>query len=147
MTNKPGRENQHPNSLKNLAPPWDSEKAKAAQVASVSARKANAEARQQLKMTTKQWAEYKKDVLEATDMSSVDLLKILMWKAIEDGEMETAADLAKSVAEFEMPKLARIESKVEDVKADDLTDDELNERIKELMNGKDDSSSDPEGSS
>ena len=69
-----------------------------------------------------------------------------MFKALEDGEMDTAADLAKSIAEFETPKLARVESVVEDVKADDLSDAELNARIKELMNGEDDSSSSPEGS-
>ena len=39
---------QHPNSLKNLKPMWTSETAKEAQKNSVLARKANAEARQQL---------------------------------------------------------------------------------------------------
>ena len=33
---------------------------------------------------------------------------------------QTAADLAKSIAEFETPKLARIESSVEEVKTDCL---------------------------
>ena len=139
MVKKPGIENQHPNSLKNLAPPWDADRAKKAQAASVVARKANAEAREKLKMTTKQWESYKKDVLDSTEMSSVDLLKILMWKAVEDGEMETAADLAKSVAEFETPKLARVESVVEDARADEMSDEELEAKIKELMNDKKDS--------
>ena len=39
--------------------------------------------------------------------------------------METAADLAKSVAEFETPKLARVESVVEDARADEMSDEEI----------------------
>ena len=136
----------HPKSLANLAAPWTSEQARKGQVNSVIARKQNKEARDKLKMTASQWSAYKNDVLSTVEVSSLDILKILMFKALEDGEMESAADLAKSIAEFETPKLARVESVVEDVKADDLSDEELNARIKELMNGEDDSGSSPEGS-
>ena len=140
------KDEMNPRSLENLAPPWTPEQARKGQANSVIARKQNKEARDKLKMTTSQWAAYKKDVLDTADISSLDILKILMFKALEDGEMDTAADLAKSIAEFETPKLARVESVVEDVKADDLSDAELNARIKELMNGEDDSSSSPERS-
>jgi hypothetical protein len=47
--------------------------------------------------------------------------------------MDTAIEIFKSIAEFEKPKLARIESKIEEIKADTLTDEELMERIKSAL--------------
>ena len=133
----------HPNSLANLAPQWGSrENAQKAQVASVAKRKANKEAREALKMNMKDWAAYKVEVLDNTNMSSLDVLKILMMKALEKDDYDTAADLAKSIAEFEQPKLARIESRIEEVSANDMTDEELEAKLKEYALGKDDSSKD-----
>ena len=137
---------KHPNSIANLAPPFDSAGAKKAQLAAAKKRSANAEARNKLKMSMQEWKRYKVEVLDEVDMNSVDILKILMMRALDEGEIDTAADLAKSIAEFEMPKLARIESTVEEVKADELSDAELDAKLKELMNGEDDSGSSPEGS-
>ena len=138
---------KHPNSLKNLVEPWgDSENAKKAQLAGAAKKRANREAREKLKMDMGEWKKYKTEVLDTTDMSSIDVLKILMMKALEQDDYERAADLAKSLAEYEKPKLARVESTVEEVSTDELSDDELNARIKELMNGENDSSSSPKGS-
>ena len=139
---------KHPNSLKNLVEPWgDSENAKKAQLAGAAKKRANREAREKLKMDMGEWKKYKTEVLDTTDMSSIDVLKILMMKALEQDDYERAADLAKSLAEYEKPKLARVESTVEEVSTDELSDDELNARIKELMNGENDSSSGAKGSS
>lgn len=122
----------HPNSLKNLKPMWTSESAKEAQKNSVIARKANAEARAQLKLTMNEWKKYKEDVLSESDMSSIDILKILMMKALQADDFDTAADLAKSLAEFEAPKLARVDQTNTDVGAEDMTDEELAERLRNL---------------
>ena len=116
----------HPNSLKNLKPAWTSDSAREAQKNSVIARKANAEARAALKLTAKQFEEYKLDVLADTDVSSLDVLKILMLKALEQSDYDTAADLAKSLAEFEAPKLARVDQTNVEVDASEMTDEELN---------------------
>ena len=147
MPKEKGIENQSQVWIDNMAPPFDTERARKAQVASVKARKANKEAREKLKMSTTQWALYKKEVLDEVNISSLDVLKILMLKALEEDDQQTAADLAKSIAEFETPKLARIESSVEEVKTDEMSDEELNARIKELMNGQNNSSNSSEGSS
>ena len=122
----------HPNSLKNLKPMWTSETAKEAQKKSVEARMANKEAREQLKMTMNEWKKYKDEVLDEANMSSIDVLKILMMKALSNDDFDTAADLAKSLAEFEQPKLARIDQTNTEVKTDDLTDEELEKKLKEL---------------
>jgi len=123
---------QHPNSLKNLKPMWTSETAKEAQKNSVIARKANAEARAQLKLTMNEWKKYKDEVLNEADMSSIDVLKILMMKALANDDFDTAADLAKSLAEFEAPKLARVDQTTTEVDASELTEEELEEKLKQL---------------
>ena len=111
---------------------WTSETAKEAQKKSVEARMANKEAREQLKMTMNEWKKYKDEVLDEANMSSIDVLKILMMKALSNDDFDTAADLAKSLAEFEQPKLARIDQTNTEVKTDDLTDEELEKKLKEL---------------
>ena len=111
---------------------WTSETAKEAQKKSVEVRMANKEAREQLKMTMNEWKKYKDEVLHEADMSSIDVLKILMMKALSNDDFDTAADLAKSLAEFEQPKLARIDQTNTEITTEELTDEELEKKLKEL---------------
>ncbi len=122
----------HPNSLKNLKPFFTTEKAQSAQKNSVIARKANTAAREELKMSMRDWKLFKADVLAEADMSSIDVLKVLMHKALLAEDYDTAADLAKSLAEFESPKLARIDQTTTELSVDELTDEELDRKIVEL---------------
>jgi len=122
----------HPNSLKNLKPFFTTEKAQSAQKNSVISRKANAAAREELKMSMRDWKIFKSDVLAESDMSSIDVLKILMHKALAAEDFDTAADLAKSLAEFESPKLARIDQTLTDLSVDEMSDEELDRKIVEL---------------
>lgn len=121
----------HPNSLKNLKPAWTSESAREAQKNSVKARKANAEARAALKMTAHEFSKYKEEMKDV-EVSAVNMLEVLMMKAFQEDDFDTAADLAKSLAEFQTPKLARTESTIKEVDADELTDEELEEKLREL---------------
>ena len=57
-----------------------------------------------------------------------------MMKALDNDEFDVAADLAKSLAEFEHPKLARVEQTIEDVGANELSDEELNAKLKRFLN-------------
>ena len=124
----------HPNSLKNLKPYWTSETAREAQKNSVIARKANKEAREKLKLTAQEMEEYKQEMKEM-QVSAVSMLEMLMLKAYQEDDLDTAADLAKSLAEFQTPKLARKESIVTEVAADEMTDEELEEKLRALMSG------------
>ena len=124
---------QHPNSLKNLSSAWNSETAKEAQLKGAAKRKANRLAREQLKLSIQDWKAYKSEVLDKEDMSSIDILKVLMHKALQDEEYDTASDLAKTLAEFEKPKLARIEQKVEEVSTSELSDEQLEEMLKQAI--------------
>ena len=125
-------EGYNPKSLQNLAPEFTKENAKDMQLRAAAARKANAAARNALKASVKDWKQIKDDVLPEFDMTSIDVLKVLMIKAINDNDLATAADLAKSLAEYEKPKLSRVESKVEEVTSNDLSDDELDARLRAL---------------
>ena len=121
----------HPNSLANLDPSktFNSENAKVAQLASAKARSANSEARKRLKMNMQEWKLYKDD-LKDLELGAVDVLRALMMKALDAEDFDTAADLAKSIAEFETPKLGRVENINQEKKADEYTDEELKELIR-----------------
>jgi len=122
----------HPNSLAALTSTWDSDKAREAQLKSAKSRTENAnrrnEIRAKLKMLKEMEAELREDKLD-----SVDVLRLIAYEKMDEGDMDTAIEIFKSIAEFEKPKLARIESKVEEIKADAMSDEELMERIKNAL--------------
>ena len=121
----------NPKSLQNLAPQIDSkEKAREMQKNSVLARKANSEARERLRLTA---AEMKIDVQELTkDVSAIGALKVLLIKYMQENEFDEAAKIATTLAEFESPKLARVDAVNTEVSADELTDEELENKLKQL---------------
>ena len=122
----------HPNSLKNLAPSFTKENAKEMQLKSAASRKASSDARQALKMSMRDWRKYKEDVLDHIEMNSLDVLKILMFKALDNEDFDTASDLAAKVAEYEQPKLQRRELLIEEIGTDALSDEELDTKLKSL---------------
>jgi hypothetical protein len=121
----------NPKSLENLAPKITSvEQAREMQKNSVKARKANKEARERLKLTA---AEMKVDIDELTkDVSAVGVLKVLLVKYLQEGEYDEAAKIATTLAEFEAPKLARVDAVNTEISTDDLSDEELEAKLKEL---------------
>lgn len=121
----------NPKSLENLAPKITSvEQAREMQKKSVIARKANREARERLKLTA---AEMKVDIEELTqDVSAVGALKVLLVKYMQEGEYEEAAKIATTLAEFEQPKLARVDQTNTEISTEELSDEELNNKLKEL---------------
>ncbi len=123
---------KHPNSLAALGMAWNSETAKEAQLLGAKKRSENAARRKAMKESLNDWKMMKEHVLE-DGFSAVDTLRLLLAKALHDENYDIAADLASKLAEYEKPKLARVESKVEEVKADDLTDEELDAKLEEMM--------------
>jgi len=121
----------NPKSLENLAPKITSvEQAREMQKNSVIARKANREARERLKLTA---AEMKVDVDElANEVSAVGCLKVLLVKYMQEGEYDEAAKIATTLAEFETPKLARVDQTNTEISAEELSDEELNKKLREL---------------
>ena len=128
----------HPTSLKALVdhqhPPWDSERAKLAGLKSGESRKAKKAAQEALKISTGEWEIYSKEILENLSLTAVDVIRMQMLRALQEENHERATDLAKSLAEFETPKLARVEKTIKEIDAGDLSDIELEDKIKEMMN-------------
>jgi len=122
----------NPKSLQNLAPSFTKDNAKEMQLKSAASRKASSDARQALKMSMGDWKKYKEDVLDHVEMNSLDVLKILMFKALDNEDFDTASDLAGKVAEYEQPKLQRRELQIEELGADTLSDDELDRKLRLL---------------
>ena len=120
---------QHPNSLKNLAPLFTEENAKEMQAKSAASRKANKEAREALKMSAREFEKIKEE-LKDVEISAETMLQVLMMRAYDSGDTDTAADLAKALVEFEKPKLARIDQTNTEITTEELTDEELDALIK-----------------
>ena len=123
----------HPNSLANLRPNWDKEAANAAREKGLEVRRANKEAREKMKMTVAEWKKWKEDVVEGSEFGALDLLKVQMLKFFDEGDVDSAVDIAKTLAEFEQPKLARVDQTNTELTHEDLSDEELNEKIKRLL--------------
>ena len=123
---------KHPASLKNLAPMFTEENAREMQLKSAASKKANNEARQALKMTAVEFSKFKEE-LKDVDISAEMMLKVLMMRAFDDEDMDTAADLAKALVEFEKPKLARVDQTNTEISTEDMSDEELDELLKKHM--------------
>ena len=129
-----GRKNngQHPNSLRALGTPWNSETAEAARLKGLETRRRNKEAREAMSMSAAEWKKWKNDVVDTAEITAIDLIRIQMFKFMQEGEVDSAMDLAKTLAEFEMPKLARVDQTVEDVTGK-MSDEEVDQRIQALQ--------------
>ncbi len=117
-------------SRKNLKPMWTSESAKEAQRKSTESRMANYEARQKLKMSMSEWKKYKEE-LGDVGLKGLDVLEILMYKALEAEDHDTAADLANKIAEYQNPKLSRQDVTSVELDATDLSNEELVKRLQD----------------
>ena len=119
-----------PNSLKNLKVITNPDMARDYQARSVESRKKNTEA---IKALTEEFncsAEVVKKVLAGVDIKAIDVLRMSMMHALSQDNFEDAARYAKEIAEFEAPKLARLEQTNISL-VEDLTDEELQKILKE----------------
>lgn len=119
-----------PTSLANLRPIDSSERAREMQKKSAEAKTRNAEARKALGVTAKDMIALK-DSLDLSQIpSAIDMLKINMLKAFESGNDDRVVELAKVLAEYEAPKLQRIDQTNVELDAKDLSDEELEAELK-----------------
>lgn len=120
----------HPNSIKNLRMITSPEMARAYQQRATESRMRNTEAIRVLTEEFQCSAEAVKKVLANVDIKAIDVMKMSMMHALNQDNFEDAARYAKEIAEFEAPKLARLEQ-TNISKVEDLTDEELQKILKE----------------
>ena len=126
---------KHPNSLKALKPisgPNASERAREMQAKGVEARKRNKAAREAMKLTAKEFKEIQLEVIPGLP-DALTLLKIQLAKAIVAEDDETIERLALALAEFEAPKLQRVDQTTLNVDKAEMSQEELEKRIAELQ--------------
>jgi len=108
------------NSLANLKV-ITSETAKENQKKSVQSRLANIQAREAFKLSAKN---FKAVMDELPEMSSLDVIKMAMLQSLQEDNLEDAARYASMLAEYQAPKLQRIEQNTT-TRVSDMSDEEL----------------------
>jgi len=112
------------NSLANLKV-ITSDTAKENQKKSVQSRLANIQAREAFKLSAKN---FKSVMDELPEMSSLDVIKMAMLQALQEDNLEDAARYASMLAEYQAPKLQRIEQNTT-TRVSDMSDEELQKII------------------
>ena len=145
MSKKP----THPNTLKalkdNAAPQFNSETARLAQQKSLETRRRNKEAREALKNTAAAFKKAAKDIADDVP-TAMEILNLQMVKALASDDHDTVIELAKVLAEYQAPKLARTENTNVEISTEDLSDEELDAKLRAFLDkdDKDDEEDDDE---
>lgn len=70
---------------------------------------------------------YKKVLADIPELGALDVIRMCIHLALQENDYETAARWAKELAEYEKPKLQRVEKVIRN-EVQDLTDEELMEK-------------------
>ena len=128
-TKRPNQQ-MHPNSLKNLRPiPFSKDDPEAAAKRANEMREKGLETRRKRKELL---GEFKEIAGEMKEIPAVDVLRVMLAKALEADDQDTVAHLANLIAPYESPKLSSVNSTEVKLNANDLTDAELEAKAKEL---------------
>jgi hypothetical protein len=122
---------KHPNSLKQLRPYMDSDKAKEMQAKGAETRRQNRALREAMKLSASEFKKIRDEIIIEMP-SAVDILKVQLIKAMQVNDQDTIERLAIALAEYEQPKLQRIDQTTLNVDAGELSEEELARKIAEL---------------
>ena len=122
---------KHPNSLAQLRPVIDSDRAREMQAIGAEKRRENKALREAMRLSASEFKKIKEEVI--ADMpSAVDILKVQLVKAMQIEDQETIERLAMALAEYEQPKLQRIDQTNLSLDTSELSEEELQKKIAEL---------------
>ena len=122
---------KHPNSLKQLKPYMDSDVAREMQAKGAEVRRQNKALREAMKLSAAEFKKIRDDIIEEMP-SAVEILKVQLVKAMQAQDQDTIDRLAIALAEYEQPKLQRIDQTTLNVDTTELSEEELDRKIKEL---------------
>jgi len=123
---------KHPNSLKNLKPITDPNKAREMQLKSAASRKAKNVLAKKINRSIKDWNKMKDKIDMSDAPSALEFLKFRMYELMEEGKMVEAQELAKELVEFEAPKLSRVDQTNKNIDMSEMSDEELEAELFEL---------------
>ena len=126
---------KHPNSLEQLRPVIDSDRAREMQAIGAEKRRENKALREAMRLSASEFKKIKEEVI--ADMpSAVDILKVQLVKAMQIEDQETIERLAIALAEYEQPKLQRIDQTNLDLDTSELSEEDLQKKIAELSSAR-----------
>tara|TARA_E500000305_G_scaffold93447_1_gene81966 strand:- start:635 stop:1036 length:402 start_codon:yes stop_codon:yes gene_type:complete len=126
---------KHPNSLAQLRPVIDSDRAREMQAIGAEKRRENKALREAMRLSASEFKKIKEEVI--ADMpSAVDILKVQLVKAMQIEDQETIERLAIALAEYEQPKLQRIDQTNLDLDTSELSEEDLQKKIAELSSAR-----------
>ena len=123
---------KHPNSLKNLKPIRDPEKAREMQLKSAASRKARNVMAKKLNKSIAEWNKMKDKLNMESAPSALDFLKYRMLELMEEGKMMEAQELAKELVEYETPKLSRVDETNKNYDMSDISDEDLDAELEKF---------------
>lgn len=123
---------KHPNSLKNLKPIRDPEKAREMQLKSAASRKARNVMAKKLNKSIAEWNKMKDKLNMESAPSALDFLKYRMLELMEEGKMMEAQELAKELVEYETPKLSRVDQTNKNYDMSDISDEDLDAELEKF---------------
>jgi len=122
---------KHPNSLKQLKPYMDSDKAREMQAKGAEVRRQNKQLRESMKLSAAEFRKIRDEII--TEMpTAVDILKVQLVKAMQVEDQDTIERLAIALAEYEQPKLQRVDQTTRNLDTSELSEEELDRKIREL---------------
>ena len=122
---------KHPNSLAQLRPVIDSERAREMQAKGAEKRRENKALRDAMRLSASEFKKIKEEVISEMP-SAVDILKVQLDKAMQVEDQVTSERLAIALAEYEQPKLELIDQTNLSLDTSELSEEELQKKIAEL---------------
>ena len=84
-----------------------------------------------MKLSASEFRKIRDEII--TEMpTAVEILKVQLIKAMQLEDQDTIERLAIALAEYEQPKLQRVDQTTRNLDTSELTEDELDQKIKEL---------------
>ena len=109
----------------------DSETAREMQARGAEKRRQNKALREAMRLSASEFKKIRDEVISEMP-SAVDILKVQLAKAIELEDQETIERLAIALAEYEQPKLQRIDQTSLTLDAAEMSEEDLQKKIAEL---------------
>lgn len=122
---------KHPNSLRNLTPITDPDKARELQARGAETRRANKALRESMKLSASEFKKVRDEILPDLP-DALTILKVQLAKAIAADDNDTIERLSLALAEFEAPKLQRVDQTSLNIDSAEMSEDELERKIAEL---------------
>ena len=82
-----------------------------------------------MKLTVSEFKTLKDDLDLDQAPSALEFLKFQMVRLMSDGKYDEAAEVAKTIAEYEAPKLSRVDQSTLNLDTGDLSDEQLQEEM------------------